>query len=293
MSVSWWRTVAELVLCALAGWRLWRLRPAVIGTTLVDAWGWACGVAGISAVVSAIGCSGRPFPAGDCLVAVIGLTPLVAVLGARRPTNRVWTPFVMLPLVVVLYWPVLWVVATRGWLASVALELPALAGFALVAVMACGNYIGTRLMFAALVWGLALGALLWSASSDDWLGSGRVRLAMGLVGIFGLWRVEMVWTISTATADRFDRVWFDILDRFGVVWARRLQERLNALARQHTWPGQLELDGWKWRQPLTAEQQQQLEHACRWLLRRFVDAPWLDARLGTKAVAIKTLSVDS
>jgi hypothetical protein len=295
LSMALGLTAGKLVLCALAGWQLGRLWPSVKGTTLIDAWFWAWLVVLAATAVTACSWDGRVFAAGDCLVAIAGLTPLVAVLGARRPTNRVWTPFVMLPLIVVLYWPVLSIVVSRGWRTNFAMELPAVAGFGLVAVMACGNFLGTRLTFVALAWGLVLTALFlcYAAVPRYWVPPVVPQIAMGLVGVFGLWRAEQVWNQSGSGADRFDRVWFDVFDRFGVVWARRLQDRLNAIARQHAWPGQLELDGWHWRQPPSVEQTQQVEHACRWLLRRFVNAAWIDQRLGPSTLPATTLSVDS
>lgn len=288
------------MLCALAGWQLGRLRRCVAGTTLIDAWWWACGAVGATSIACAVrwhaAGEGLRFAMGDYVSAVMGLTPFVAVLGARRPTNRVWTPFVMLPMIVVLNWPVMSLVSARGWFGDLALETPTVTGFVLVAVMGCGNYFGTRLIVPGLAFGALLCALVLchAGSAPAWWPPAEwVRLATGLVAVLGLKRAATVWSSLSPPADRFDRLWFDVLDRFGVVWARRLQERLNALARQEQWPGRLESHGWSWQQPLTNEQQNQVEHACRWLLRRFVESKWIDARLGTSSTDAAPMRIDS
>jgi hypothetical protein len=293
-------TIGELVLCALAVWPLCRLRQAVMGTTLTHAWWWGCGTVGVAGLACLVRWQaendGLTFAAGDYLAAVMGLTPFVAVLGARRPTSRVWTPFVMLPLVVVLCWPVVTLVLARGWWGELELETPAVVAFGLVAVMGCGNYFGTRLTTPALAWGALLTGLVvchCTSAPTWWPAAGWLRLAAGLVGVVGLWRAATVWTTGGALVDRMDQIWFDLLDRFGVVWARRLQERLNLLGQQQAWPGRLEFDGWHWRQPPSGDEQAALEHAWRWLLRRFVDAAWIDARLGTSSAAPSPLKIDS
>jgi hypothetical protein len=299
VSAGWWSLIVELVLLALAGGQLVRLRPCVRGTTLTDAWLWCWAALNVAAVV--LGVRGfavttdDSFAIGDYLIAVMGLTPLMAVLGARRPTCRVWTWFVVLPLIVVLNWPVISVVLARGWFGELSLESPVIVGFALVTVMACGNYFGTALTWPALLWGGLLTALVVRHSSlapSWWPQVAALRLALGVTAVVGLHRVRRVWSAVSPAADRFDRLWFDVLDRFGVVWARRLQERLNLLG-QTQWPGRLDLDGWHWPTAPTDEQLAQLEHAHRWLLRRFVDPPWIDARLHTSSEEPSPLKIDS
>uniref|UniRef100_A0A7C4QTB7 Uncharacterized protein n=1 Tax=Schlesneria paludicola TaxID=360056 RepID=A0A7C4QTB7_9PLAN len=293
-----WSSGVELGLCLLAGWRWQKLQSCVQGTTLVDAWRWGGVVLVAAALTAGVRLTtGRAFPAGDCLLAVCGLTPLMAVLGARRPTCRVWTAFVVLPLLLVLSWPILTVVSARGPWGKISLETPTVFGFGFVAVMACGNYVGTRLMFSAVAWGSAVMGL-WLCHADlapaGWPTASTMRLVLGTVGLWALWDVQRAWQGRHPAADRFNRLWFDVLDRFGVVWARRLQERLNALGRQQGWSGRLELDGWHWTTAPDPQEQARVEQAFRWLLRRFVDPPWIDARLETASPsAAVSFAIDS
>jgi len=293
-------TIGQLALCALVGWRLMRLWRCIADTTLTAAWWWGWCAVAVAAAMCIVRwqaeAAGSLFAVGDYVTAVMGLTPLMAVLGARRPTNRVWTPFVMLPLIAVLNWPVFSVVLARGWWGDLALETPVVAGFALVTMMACGNYFGTRLTLVALAWGGMLCGLVfcYAANAPTWWPQPEwFRWIVGGVGIVGLLRLESVWSRIDSAADLFDRLWFDFLDRYGVVWARRLQDRLNAVGEQQQWPGRLELDGWRWQTAPSIEQQHQIEHACRWLLRRFVDPAWIDVRLESAAVEPTPLKIDS
>jgi hypothetical protein len=100
---------------------------------------------------------------------------------------------------------------------------------------------------------------------------------------------------------RFDRIWFDFLDQFGIVWARRIQDRINEMARREKWSVRLELDGFVDDQAILISTRSvdpaietRIEHTTRWLLRRFVDTTWIDARIGANDNPISTpLSIDS
>ena len=131
--------------------------------------------------------------------------------------------------------------------------------------------------------------------------------------------VCLSWKSTNISAkNRFDRVWFDFFDTFGIVWGRRIQDRVNFIAKKEGLPVQLELDGFVWnREPIrgteseignlqpnhadcgptlreTAEIELRMEHILRWLLRRFVEPTWIDQRLGTTAKSeIAGMNVDS
>ena len=121
----------------------------------------------------------------------------------------------------------------------------------------------------------------------------------------------MMWKSSRPVAqNRFDRLWFDFFDTFGIVWGRRIQDRVNFIASKENWPSRLELDGFVWSdesepvipgvgiesanlQNLQQDTQHQdtnvtriesrVEYTFRWLLRRFVDPAWIDERLGVNS----------
>jgi hypothetical protein len=90
---------------------------------------------------------------------------------------------------------------------------------------------------------------------------------------------------------RFDRLWSDFRDFFGIVWARRILDRVNFTAGEQNWPLRLHLDGFAPfdskagrsgavpSHEVSAAESQKIEHALRWLLRRFVDPQWIDERL--------------
>ena len=107
-------------------------------------------------------------------------------------------------------------------------------------------------------------------------------------------------------ATKFDQLWFDFFDLFGIVWGRRIQDRVNFIANQDRLPVRLEIDGFVWTPQVVASvpavngsspsgqsikestnddarnAEARLEHILRWLLRRFVDPVWIDrSRLGS------------
>ncbi len=121
--------------------------------------------------------------------------------------------------------------------------------------------------------------------------------------------------------NRFDKLWFDFFDTFGIVWGRRIQDRVNFIATREGWPARLELDGFVWSDDLkpavpdgttvsanlqelqingqqkysdNREIESRIEYTFRWLLRRFVDPAWIDERLGLTSQPQETeLPVDS
>ena len=127
-------------------------------------------------------------------------------------------------------------------------------------------------------------------------------------------REESGKSLRTGSLDRFDQLWLDFFDTFGVVWGRRIQDRVNFIAEKERWPTGLELHGFVWTNPpeqpslqtmtdevraitdvARAATEARIEHTFRWLLRRFVDPQWIDERLGTAptTAAVGSLSADS
>ena len=140
-------TIAALVAAAYGGWRG---RAAVAGTTLLSAWRW-----GVSAIVLSLAAAvaellGTTFRSvADHLwyaSCVLWVCPAVAVLGARRPGSGAWGAFVMIPLVLVLEWPVTGVavagrvsgVSSGPLLQNVHLDWPELVAWLVVLVLGTG-----------------------------------------------------------------------------------------------------------------------------------------------------------
>jgi hypothetical protein len=103
----------------------------------------------------------------------------------------------------------------------------------------------------------------------------------------------LLWLLAAVAAHRaarrslpidpgVDRLWSDFRNLFGIVWAHRLQERINAEAAREQWPVRLTPSGLVWQSEAESARAQALprvEHILRWLLRRFVDDAWIAERL--------------
>jgi hypothetical protein len=225
--------------------------------------------------------------------AALLVCPFVAVLGARRPGSRVWGVFIVAPLAVVLDLPAVtaW---NRDWQpAPLHLEVPMLAGYALVLVMGAGNYLGTRFALSALLAAAAVLAVPVSMSTLHWISEATTARAVATIllsaaiwaALLMLRRIPRKARPGGATV--FDGLWSDFRDLYGIVWARRVLDRVNVAAVEQNWPVRLQLDGFAPLDPSgslspTPEQSGQIEHTLRWLLRRFVDPEWIDAHLNER-----------
>jgi hypothetical protein len=279
---------------------LLRLRLGVRGTALESAWPCAALVWVFWLIVAGLTVADRVGEPSSLhvwidvlwyLAAILALTPPVAVLGARRPTARVWTAFVLIPLVLVFAWPVLPALRSSSGLVAFTLETPVLVGFALVLVMGAGNYLGLRFSPSALLWmaGLLLVVLPLCPATAGWVLQAELGRALGtLCLVAAAWLVDRQAAGGSARALRaggpIDRVWRDFRDLFGIVWARRIQERFNDEARKQGLPLRLGIDGLEdalGNSPATFDRQSlaAAEQSLRWLLQKFVDRDWIDRRM--------------
>jgi hypothetical protein len=91
--------------------------------------------------------------------------------------------------------------------------------------------------------------------------------------------------IKTAPRTPLDRLWRDFRDLFGIVWARRTQERFNEDARRMGLALRLGIDGFEHRDGTAHTTNIDLhslaaaEASLRWLLQKFVEPAWIDRRL--------------
>lgn len=288
----------------------WRSWSRIAGTTLETAWRWgwwanllwaSCWLLSPSDSYfspQATSETARFVPSGllDQLwygVTLLVLAGLVSVLGAKRPGSRVWTWFVTVPMLCVLGWPAIypWF---RGYPPQpLRLMSPALCAYTVVCVMGLGNYVGTRLLLSACCMGIALGLLIipYAGSVASWLPSAdSCRTWASLwAGLAIIWPAVLAPTIRVSQP--WDRVWVDFVNSFGIVWGRRLQDRFNETARQGKWGVKLDLYGLTWDPPQAPDAtpgpaatlpdwKPEMTAALQWLLRRFVDQPWLEQRVG-------------
>jgi hypothetical protein len=270
-------------------------RNKLRGTTLRGAWLWAAFA--LSAWVTTffatevLGCLSAGVADQLWLAAAALLVcPFVAVLGARRPGSRVWGVFIVAPLAVVLDLPAVtaW---NRDWQpAPLHLEVPMLAGYAIVLVMGAGNYLGTRFALPALLAATAMLIVPVSMSTLHWLPTvATARATATLLLSAAVWSSVLRLrgssrTIRASGATVFDGLWCDFRDLYGIVWARRVLDRVNVAAAEQNLPVRLHIDGFAPVDPsaqllLSPEQSSQIEHTLRWLLRRFVAPDWIDEHL--------------
>lgn len=302
-------TVAVFV---VACWLWFSGRKAVESTSLVSAWRWGAGAAVVGTLAAVMSLS-RWYAWGpdtrgvedhlwyaSCL---LWLCPLVAVLGARRPGAAAWDVFVILPLLLVLEWPVTGVTLAAWFggviheltLEEITLEWPTLVGLCVVLVMGGGNYLGTR--FFPAVTGFVLSLVLltwplfpWASGSSNGAAWTRLAGALLLIGSGGLahWQVR---SMSRPNREQhpLDGAWRDFRDMFGVAWARRVQLRVNEDLRRCSGGGVLGFDGVEFpavneqldvNESQRQESYQRAELTLRRLWKRFVDPAWVVLRLG-------------
>src|SRR5690606_4720601 len=65
--------------------------------------------------------------------------------------------------------------------------------------------------------------------------------------------------LSSERPADFDLLWADYRDTFGIVWAKRFQERLNDIGTQQKWPARLTDAGMEWEPPQDVDRQQVTE----------------------------------
>jgi hypothetical protein len=158
-----------------------------------------------------------------------------------------------------------------------------LLGYSLVLVMGYGNYLGTSHSLPALLIAISLCWLAWLFA--DVPADGGKHWPIGPTLLFVA--AAIIPTILTSATEENlpgeDRVWRDFQEAFGIVWARRIMDRMNQTAKEERWSARLEMPGFVWNENTSPEQraytQSRIDHALRWQLRRFVDPAWIDERL--------------
>jgi hypothetical protein len=288
------RLPAAVLLGALGAVVLMRAASKLRGSTLLAPWAWSCfSLAALTAAeaVAAIYAEGTSNAVAHWryLAATTTVTPLIALLGAKRPQDRAWQ-WIVLSLVVLLALPSLKSLALDGgappaphaawqWLLTTIL----IAGFL--------NFAPTRNCAAAVLFVFGQFVVL-----AGYLPGFAARLATvdriwGLAAIVAaLWAAQFAASRKKAVAAPVDRLWLDFRDAFGALWALRVAERFNATSAQCGWRVWL---GWNAlqfsdesraadrgaAQELAPEVAQGVHQALKSLLWRFVSAEWIAERL--------------
>lgn len=251
-----------LICCLISLHMAWRIRLLIWGTSLIAAWNWSVlAVLGMLTLAlvrflpSATAQLGSDLP--DYLVSTLLLTPLVSVLGARMPAGRAWSVFVVLPLVIVLCWPAL----SEAWNmrnpAPIDVGTPASLGFLLVLVMAYGNYFGSGNTTAATLYAAGIMIRMWPVTGWRPMIAlephQAILLTDGLpaaAAFLGYSRICKLHKMPASThAQAANRLWLTFRDLFGIVWAKRVMDRMNLFATREQWAVLLTLDGFTEPQP--------------------------------------------
>lgn len=272
---------------------LLRARSVTHRTTLVAAWAWSLMAvtawtavwlaAKLTSVSNNVGIVDQLWYA----VAILTPTPLLAVLGARRPRVNTWNAFVLLPYVIVFGVPAIHAWSGDGHISTLQVEPPFVFGYLFVIVMGTGNYFGTKYTGAGLCLGVALLLLFAPYSSavpESFPDKTTSReWATGLLAVGVVWAYWKSQSKYVPTGE-YDRLWLDFRDRFGIVWAKRVMDRWNKAAKTGQWNVQLELYGIvSLSNHLVDEQlekfREPIESTFRWQLKRFVDPEWIVERM--------------
>jgi hypothetical protein len=217
------------------------------------------------------------------LSATMLLTPLVTILGARRPGIFAWHWFVVLPMVVVLQWPAFSQLHGNHWRIPIELSAPSTMGILVVLLMSAGTLLGTNSSCFALVYSSGIVMILTSATN---MAVGRPRVAL----FGGIAIMAAMWTYQRNLRLQFDRLQAastvtqktkSIVDLFsslyGFAWTRRIQDRINQFAPRENWTVRLTPRGFErpdGGEPTDDELQKPLESLI-WVMGRFGNEAWL------------------
>ncbi len=284
---------ASLVLLA---WQMIRIRREIDGLVVLYSWNWALvALIGQVACLIAMSVEGSQLSSGwvsafQYLSSILLLTPQVCTLGARKPGAGPWQWFVVLPLIFVLFWPGLSQVVNSHGKETIQLSGPAIAGFCLVTVMSAAPGMGTAATAPALAHLVAVLCCVWPCLSPSFhwmpLLTPFILLWASRMLLHELQRPLVTLPEGAALHRRMNDVWLRFQTCYGLIWARRIQDRMAQFQRSEHWTVTLDIDGFRaingGAEISDTELQKPLE-SFRWTLGRFASPEWLDKHLGTDA----------
>lgn len=287
---------AKLVALAAGLTVLFHIRRAIQETTLTSTWWWS-----LAALVSWSAASllqvGSPL---RFAAIAMSFCPAVALIGAKRPQHLAWN-FVVVSLWAIVILPAaenlflhpgrpvemgdargwfLWIlillapinfVPTRHWPAAILLACGQIA--------ALGPHLPLLRNDWVADWVTRLGLPGWFAASD------LAGMLLAVAAMIAAWARRLT-SSSARSCQAYDRLWLGFRDTFGLFWSLRVQERVNAAARQYGWPLELAWSGFRSTAdgaPLAAVDpaiEPVLRTTLRGLLRRFVSNRWIAERTG-------------
>ncbi len=217
------------------------------------------------------------------LSATMLLTPLVTILGARRPGIFAWHWFVVLPMVVVLQWPAFSQLQANHWRIPIELSAPSMIGVLVVLVMSAGTLLGTNSSSFALVFSSGIAMIL--ASATNLVAVQSLVAQYGAIAILAsIWiyhrnlRLQTDRLHAASTTSQKTNAILDLFSSlYGFAWSRRIHDRINQFAPREHWTVQLTSRGFERPdgvEPTDDELQKPIE-ALIWVLGRFGDEFWL------------------
>lgn len=262
--------VLALVVCGIAGygWRKWR------GTTLAAPCIWVAISAASLALLACAEMRGEEslrMSVAWFVAAASTLTPVIAVLGAKRPQDRGWQ-WIVLSLWVIVSWPALQALANP---AGPRVEFFTPWKLFLLGLVAMGplNYLATRHWFASLLVAggqlVLLGEYLGFSQHANW----QLPVAVGcfLLAVILVVMRKPANAEATELPEQSAR-WLKFRDAFGAFWGLRILQRVNETAGLRNWPMRLAWSGFEKinEEEVTEGQKAEIEQALDTLLRRFL-----------------------
>ncbi len=224
------------------------------------------------------------------IAAILLLAPFVSILGARHPTNKFWSLFVVLPLMFVLGFPLLVTWVGGSLQEEFYIQPPILIGFFLVLMMSVGNYFGTSFTLPAILAGSSVVLIVvpltttvpsFFPAKEHAFPAAVITHSIAIIWVYLITKRNQYVKYEFA----YDRLWINFRDLFGIVWAKRVAEQVNQAAEKNHWQVRLELHGFVWLEDkITAEQKAEtitgIDQQLRWALSRFVSESWIERQLG-------------
>ncbi|MER3417004.1 MAG: hypothetical protein C4297_12435 [Gemmataceae bacterium] len=246
---------------ALWGAVWWQGWQALKDTTLRSAWLWL-GLAWLVWTIRSFGL--WPEPLGNYLGLCGSALVVAAVLGARRPGADAWN-LVVLCLAGVLCLPAGHASAS-GWLLEIpwAIFLIGLLTFGLINYLPTG--LAAAMVFAGTAHALAAVPLVMELSEPI---AHRLGMYADAVLVPALWLGWILTRRRAADAQDFQSRWRLFRDRFGLVWALRVQEQFRAAARHRGLPYDLTWRGLVPTAETACTRQEEAERLVHALLQRF------------------------
>jgi len=178
-------------------------------------------------------------PAVRFIAAVSTLCPAIALLGAKRPQSRAWQ-FIVLTLFGILVQPAI-VALLLHYGEPVTLHAARQWFLAVLMLIGVINYLPTRYALSGVLVCAAQILLLWGHLPFTEFADGRALAGVERVGaeswrewLPGLLLIAAVaipqlgWPRGKSSVAPWDQLWIDFRNAYGIVWALRLGERLNA-----------------------------------------------------------------